>query len=96
MAIQQLPSKEATRAEAAKHTGGAPDDELQLVRYIVVAMCICIPLFAALWVGLIALAVTLAGVGYTAPLLMGIAVGALAGVFFGAWIGFVLFSRKVD
>ena len=53
-------------------------------------------MLVALWVGLIALAVTIAGVGYAAPLLMGIAVGALAGVFFGAWIGFVLYSRQVD
>jgi hypothetical protein len=96
MAIQQLPVKEATRAQGTTHAGGAREDEFLLVRYIVIAMSICIPLFAALWVGLIALAVTIAGVGYAAPLLMGIAVGTLAGMFFGAWIGFVLFSRRVD
>jgi hypothetical protein len=48
------------------------------------------------WAGLVALAVTLAGVGYAAPVLMGVGIGALAGVFFGAWIGFVRFSREVD
>ncbi len=81
---------------AAVHAGGGADDGARLVRYIVIAMSICIPVFAAVWVGLVALAVTIAGVGYTAPLLMAIAVGVLAGVFFGSWIGFVLYSREVD
>jgi hypothetical protein len=95
MAIHPVQAKEPVRVHGTADTGGARDEELQLVHYIVVGICICIPLFVGLWVGLIALAVTLAGVGYTAPLLMGIAVGALAGVFFGAWAGFVLFSRNV-
>jgi hypothetical protein len=96
MATQPVPSVDVTPAPGHAHTGGSRDEETRLVRSIVIAMCICIPVFVGLWVGLIALAVTLAGVGYAAPLLMGIAVGALAGVFFGAWIGFVLYSRQVD
>jgi hypothetical protein len=96
MSIQPVRSTEAARVHATAHAGGTHDEELRLVRYILIATSVCIPIFVGIWVGLIALAVTLAGVGYTAPLLMGIAVGALAGVFFGAWIGFVLFSREVD
>jgi hypothetical protein len=78
------------------HAGGNEDDEQKLVRHIVTAMAICVPLFVALWIGLVAFAVSLAGVGYTAPLLMAIVVGALAGAFFGSWIGFVLYSREID
>jgi hypothetical protein len=87
---------EATPVPGPAHAGGSTDDGARLVRYVGIAMSICIPLFAAAWVGLVALAVTLAGVGYTAPLLMAIAVGVLAGIFFGAWIGFVVYSREVD
>ena len=38
MAMRTLPSKKATRAEPAKHAGGAREDELRLVHYIVIAM----------------------------------------------------------
>ncbi len=78
------------------HAGGTQEDETRLVHYIVIAMCVCIPLFVGVWVGLVALAIEMAGVGYAAPLLMAIIIGTLAGAFFGAWIGFVLYSRSVD
>jgi membrane protein implicated in regulation of membrane protease activity len=52
--------------------------------------------FVIIWVGLIALAVSMSGVGYAAPLAMGAAVGVLAGVFWGAWYAFVAFSHQED
>jgi len=96
MAIQPAPHQEPVAPVVHLHGAAGPDDEARLVRHIIVAMCVAVPLFIGIWVGLISLAVTIAGVGYAAPILMGIAVGTLAGVFFGAWIGFVLFSREID
>jgi hypothetical protein len=49
-----------------------------------------------LWTGLIALAVSFTGVGYAAPLLMGVGVGVLAGVFWGAWAGFTMAMPVLD
>jgi len=72
MAIQPAPHQEPVAPVVHLHGAAGPDDEARLVRHIIVAMCVAVPLF------------------------MGIAVGTLAGVFFGAWIGFVLFSREID
>jgi ABC-type uncharacterized transport system fused permease/ATPase subunit len=96
MAMEPVPSADPASVHTAAHAGGTEDDEEKLVRHIVAAVAVCIPLFVGLWTGLVALSVTIAGVGYAAPLLMAIVIGVLAGVFFGSWIGFVLYSREVD
>jgi hypothetical protein len=57
---------------------------------------IAIALMVGVWVGAIALAATLAGVGYGAPLLMGAAVGVLAGVFWGSWYAFVAYAEREE
>ena len=77
---------------AADSTGS----ERQLVRRMLVSMCIAIPLLVAFWVGLIAIAVSFADIGYGPPLAMGAGVGVLAGVFWGTWMGFVSYSNSTE
>jgi len=100
MAIQPVTPTDTepagTGSHSVAHAGGGREEEERLVRYILLAMCVCVPLLVGFWVGLVALAVTIAAVGYAAPLLMAIVIGVLAGAFFGAWVGFVLYSRSVD
>jgi len=96
MAMEPVRSADPASMHGSVHVGGTEDDEQKLVRHIVTAIAVCIPLFVGLWVGLVALAVSIAGVGYGAPLLMAVVIGVLAAVFFGSWIGFVVYSREVD
>lgn len=96
MVMERMPSTGAEPGAVSVHAGGSRDEEMTLVRHILIGMCVCIPILVLFWVGLVAFAVTLAGVGYLAPLLMAVVIGVLAGAFFGAWIGFVVYSRTVD
>ena len=50
----------------------------------------------AFWVGIVALAVSFTDVGFGTPILMGVAVGVLAGVFWGTWAGFVFYSHAQE
>jgi len=90
------PSAHATPAHMASGAGATHDAEMEMIHHILVAICIAVPMLVGLWVGLMAIAVSMEGIGYEAPLEMGAAIGVLAGLFFGTWLGFVWFSQKVD
>ena len=65
------------------------DTEHQLMRHIVVDIAIAVPIAIAVAVGMIALAMSIDGDPLGTPILMAVAFGVLAGVFFGTWAGFV-------
>jgi fatty acid desaturase len=73
-----------------------PPAEADVVRYMLQATAIAIPILVAFWVGIIALAVSFGSGGYLVPIAMGVGVGVLAGVFWGTWMGFVRYSNAVD
>ena len=60
-----------------------------LIRHIVVDIAIAVPIAIAVVVGMIALAMSIDGAALGTPILMAVAFGVLAGVFFGTWAGFV-------
>lgn len=76
------------RASPVRH--GPVTEEGRLARHIVRSLLVTVPVSVGLWVGLIALAITIAKAGYAAPIAMAAGVGVLAGVFWGTWLGFVL------
>jgi hypothetical protein len=65
------------------------DTEHVLMRHIVMDIAIAVPVGIGVLVGMVALAVSIDGAALEAPILMAVAIGTLAGVFFGAWAGFV-------
>ncbi len=92
------PSSHVARQEAAPavpHRSSASADA-DFVRHMKRVLLIAIPVLVALWIGLIALAVTFSDVGYAAPIAMGAGVGVLAGLFWAAWYGFVAFARNEE
>jgi hypothetical protein len=66
--------------------------EARLARHIIRSLLVTVPLMVALWVGLVALAVSFTTSRYAGPIAMAAAVGVLAGIFWGTWLGFVLDS----
>ena len=77
-------------------TVGAVDAEQRMVRHMLISTAVAIPILVAFWVGVVALAVSYSDAGFAAPLLMGGAVGVLAGVFWGTWMGFVSYSHTME
>ena len=88
--VRQLAATRTTQGRTSESADAA------FARRMGRVMCVALPVFVALWVGLIALAVTLSDVGYAAPLAMGAGVGLLAGLFWAAWFGFVAFSHHEE
>jgi hypothetical protein len=67
-----------------------------LTRSIVRAVLLAVPACVAVWVGLIALAISFTTAGFVAPLVMGAGIGVLAGLFYGAWAGFVSYAKALE
>jgi hypothetical protein len=76
-------------AEAVTDLSETLDTEHQLMHRIVLDIAIAVPIAVAVAVAMIALALSIDGAALEAPILMAVAFGVLAGVFFGAWAGFV-------
>ena len=76
-------------AEAVTDLSETLDTEHQLMRHIVLAIAIAVPIAVGVAVGMIVLALSIDGEALEAPILMAVAFGVLAGVFFGTWAGFV-------
>jgi hypothetical protein len=71
-------------------------DDYSIPHHLLVALCVAIPLFVAIWVGLIALAASISHFGYEGPMAMGAGVGVLAGVFWAGWYAFVEYSQHEE
>ena len=77
-------------AEAVTDLSETLDTEHQLMRHIVLDITIAVPIAdLGVAVGMIALALSIDGEALEAPILIAVAFGVLAGVFFGTWAGFV-------
>ena len=74
-------------------TGAAREAEQRMVRLMIVATLVAIPVFIGVWMGLVAIAITFTDEGDLVPLAMSAAVGVLSGVFWGTWMGFVTYSH---
>ncbi len=77
-------------------TAGVVDAEQRLIRQLLISTAVAIPVLVAFWVAVVALAVSFTDAAFVPALLMGGAVGVLAGVFWGTWMGFVSYSRAVE
>jgi hypothetical protein len=65
------------------------DAEHMLIRRIVLGIVIAVPIAVAVVLGMVLIALGSDDVRWEAPILVAVALGTLAGVFFGAWAGFV-------
>lgn len=88
-----MPALADVGADTSDESASARAAESRMVRLMIVATLVAIPLFIGIWMGLVAIAVSFTDVGYIAPLAMSAAVGVLSGVFWGAWMGFITFSH---
>jgi hypothetical protein len=70
--------------------------EHDLVRWIVVGIAVAVPVCVALFMLVIWFDVSYESVPLGAPLAMAAVVGVLAGLFFGAWVGFVFKGHAFD
>lgn len=89
MAAQLQPTASSVREQIDPALDRELRAEHGLARGIVVGVAFAVPVCAALWVGLIALALAGSSTSLVAPLAMGAGFGILSGVFFGTWWGFV-------
>ena len=70
--------------------------EQHLMRRILVATAIAMPIGAAVFALLVAGAMVIAGLAVVVPAAMGAGIGILAGSFFGMWAGFVASVSELD
>ena len=70
--------------------------EHDLVRWIIVGIAIAVPVCVALFMAAIGFDVSYESAPLGGPLAMAAAVGTLAGLFFGAWVGFVFKGHTFD
>jgi hypothetical protein len=70
--------------------------EHDLVRWIIVGIAVAVPVCVALFMAVIGFDVSYESAALGGPLAMAAAVGALAGLFFGAWVGFVFKGHTFD
>jgi hypothetical protein len=103
METRKSPSLPARRDVEAEHVEGArPEGPVRdttdeaIAHHLFLALCIAIPVFMVVWAGLIALAAHLANFAVEGPLLMGVGVGALAGIFWAGWYAFVSYARAEE
>lgn len=92
-AEEPLPALADVVPEAPDETAAARQAESRMVRLMIVATLIAIPLFSGIWMGLVAIAISFTDQGYLAPLAMSAAIGVLSGVFWGTWMGFITYSH---
>ncbi|MDQ6855010.1 MAG: hypothetical protein M3046_15205 [Actinomycetota bacterium] len=81
-----LAHPETTSDQLLEETRQAEHD---LVHGIVISVVVAVPVCVVLFMAGIALAIRDESTDLAAPLAMAAAVGTLAGLFFGAWAGFV-------
>jgi hypothetical protein len=89
MAVQRQPTASSGREPADPDLERTLQAEHGLARGIIIGIVVAVPLCVAMWVGLIALAVSGISTGLVGPLAMAAGHGVLTGVFFGTWWGFV-------
>jgi hypothetical protein len=82
--------------EVETRVANALDTEPALLHHIVVDIAIAIPVAIAVVVGMVALAVSIDGAALESPILMAVAIGVLAGIFFGTWAGFVSTAHEFE
>lgn len=70
--------------------------EHDLVRSIVIGIAVAVPVCVALFMAAIGFDVSYESAPLGGPLAMAAAVGTLAGLFFGAWAGFVFKGHTFD
>lgn len=70
--------------------------EHDLVRWIAIGVAVAVPACVAMFMAVIWFDVSYESVPVGGPLGMAAAVGVLAGLFFGAWIGFVFKGHAFD
>jgi hypothetical protein len=70
--------------------------EHDLVRWIIVGIAVAVPVCVALFMAAIGFDVSYESAALGGPLAMAAAVGTLAGLFFGAWVGFVFKGHTFD
>ena len=89
MTLEQ-PSTAVSKPETADH---AFEEELRaehvLGRAIIFSVLVAVPINVAVWVGLVAFAVSRTGSALGGPIAMAVVVGLLSGLFFGTWAAFV-------
>lgn len=81
-----------------------PDDRLEethraehdLVRWVVIGIAVAVPVCIALFMAVVGFDVSYESAALGGPLAMAAAVGTLAGLFFGAWVGFVFKGHALD
>ncbi len=88
-----VPAPAEVVAHTSDESASARDAESRMVRLMIVATLVAIPLFIGIWMGLVAIAVSFTDEGYIAPLAMSAAIGVLSGVFWGTWMGFITYSH---
>ena len=88
MAEESL-STALTPAESEARVEEMRQAEHDLVRWIVIGIAVAVPLCVAMFMASIAFEASYESAAEGGPLAMGAAVGTLAGLFFGAWAGFV-------
>jgi hypothetical protein len=89
MAARPQPPASSDHETVDPDLRGTIEAEHSLARGIVVGTVAAVPLCVALWVGVIALAVSGTSAALAGPLAMAAGLGVLTGAFFGAWAGFV-------
>jgi membrane protein implicated in regulation of membrane protease activity len=86
----EQPSTGLSKPETADH---AVEEQLRaehvLGRAILISVLVAVPINVAVWVGLVAFAVSRAGSALGGPIAMAVVVGLLSGLFFGTWAAFV-------
>jgi hypothetical protein len=70
--------------------------EHDLVRWIIIGIAVAVPVCVALFMASIAFDMSYESAPEGGPLAMAAAVGTLAGLFFGAWAGFVFKGHTFD
>jgi hypothetical protein len=70
--------------------------EQHLARRILLATAIAMPVGAAIFASIVAVAMLIAGQPVLIPAAMGAGIGILAGSFFGMWAGFVASVSELD
>jgi hypothetical protein len=89
MAVRQQDTASAGPDTARRGLEETLRAEHGLARGIVIGVAVAVPLCAALWIGVIALAVEGTGSITFGLLAMAAGLGIVTGVFFGSWAGFV-------
>ncbi|HMF81943.1 MAG TPA: hypothetical protein VKI01_01565 [Acidimicrobiia bacterium] len=70
--------------------------EHDLVRGIVIGIAVAVPACVVMFMAAVGFDASYESVPLGGPLAMGAAVGTLAGLFFGAWLGFVFKGHAFD